>query len=276
MPSNSSCWASSRSLVIALGMRFFERRWPLEKAGDDRLIGVDRVYTVLEQARHHSVAIFVSPIRSPTRSSIWCGRGASRRRGWNGWCRGWTTTRSPRSWSISRSTTSPPTGCIAPSTLLLVVGAAQPASQPAPGDGLDGRPQPRARRSAGDPGAGRVSRSSSASSPTTTSLILMVGRLIESWSHANVDMSFGRFGERLLVGPRFHRLHHALAEPRRAAYPRPQFRAGLPDLGHAFRHGDLRRQAPADRRRRPADRCRQWPRLARPAGDGVRPLRCGR
>ncbi len=48
-------------------------------------------------------------------------------------------------------------------------------------------------------------------------VILMVGRLIESWSHANVDMSFGRIGSRLLVGPRFHRLHHALAnlaEPR--------------------------------------------------------------
>jgi sterol desaturase/sphingolipid hydroxylase (fatty acid hydroxylase superfamily) len=42
-------------------------------------------------------------------------------------------------------------------------------------------------------------------------LILMVGRLIESWSHANVAMSFGWLGERLLVGPRFHRLHHALA-----------------------------------------------------------------
>ena len=44
-------------------------------------------------------------------------------------------------------------------------------------------------------------------------LILMVGRLIESWSHANVDMGFGRIGERLIVGPRFHRLHHALASP---------------------------------------------------------------
>ncbi|MBN8643707.1 MAG: sterol desaturase family protein, partial [Planctomycetes bacterium] len=44
-------------------------------------------------------------------------------------------------------------------------------------------------------------------------LILMVGRLVESWSHANVDMSFGRVGEKLLVGPRFHRLHHALASP---------------------------------------------------------------
>ena len=44
-------------------------------------------------------------------------------------------------------------------------------------------------------------------------VILMVGRLVESWSHANVDMSFGWLGERLLVGPRFHRLHHALSTP---------------------------------------------------------------
>ncbi|SJZ69908.1 Sterol desaturase/sphingolipid hydroxylase, fatty acid hydroxylase superfamily [Enhydrobacter aerosaccus] len=43
--------------------------------------------------------------------------------------------------------------------------------------------------------------------------ILMVGRLIESWSHANVDLGFGRIGDRLLVGPRFHRLHHALGTP---------------------------------------------------------------
>jgi len=42
-------------------------------------------------------------------------------------------------------------------------------------------------------------------------LILMVGRLIESWSHANVDMGFGPVVGRLLVGPHFHRLHHALA-----------------------------------------------------------------
>jgi sterol desaturase/sphingolipid hydroxylase (fatty acid hydroxylase superfamily) len=40
-------------------------------------------------------------------------------------------------------------------------------------------------------------------------LILMIGRLVESWSHANVGMSFGRVGSKLLVGPRFHRLHHA-------------------------------------------------------------------
>jgi sterol desaturase/sphingolipid hydroxylase (fatty acid hydroxylase superfamily) len=45
-------------------------------------------------------------------------------------------------------------------------------------------------------------------------LILLLGRLIESWSHANVDMDFGRLGARLLVGPRFHRLHHARADAR--------------------------------------------------------------
>ena len=32
--------------VIALVMRLFERRWPLEKGGDERLVGVDRVYTL--------------------------------------------------------------------------------------------------------------------------------------------------------------------------------------------------------------------------------------
>jgi sterol desaturase/sphingolipid hydroxylase (fatty acid hydroxylase superfamily) len=37
--------------------------------------------------------------------------------------------------------------------------------------------------------------------------------MVESWSHANVDIGFGRVGDRLLVNPRYHRLHHALANP---------------------------------------------------------------
>ena len=46
--------------VIALGMRALERRWPLEPAGpDDRLIGVDRVYTVLNKLGVIPLAIFV-------------------------------------------------------------------------------------------------------------------------------------------------------------------------------------------------------------------------
>ena len=103
--------------VIALGMRFFERRWPLEKTGDDRLIGVDRVYTVLNKLGIIPLAVFV--VTYPITKEIehpGADAGASRRRGWSGCCRGWTTTRSPRSWSTSCSTTSPPTGCTAPST----------------------------------------------------------------------------------------------------------------------------------------------------------------
>jgi sterol desaturase/sphingolipid hydroxylase (fatty acid hydroxylase superfamily) len=34
--------------------------------------------------------------------------------------------------------------------------------------------------------------------------------LVENFSHANVRLSFGALGERLLVSPRFHRLHHAI------------------------------------------------------------------
>jgi sterol desaturase/sphingolipid hydroxylase (fatty acid hydroxylase superfamily) len=39
---------------------------------------------------------------------------------------------------------------------------------------------------------------------------IMVTRLIESLSHANVRWSFGTIGSRLLVGPQFHRVHHAM------------------------------------------------------------------
>ncbi len=35
-------------------------------------------------------------------------------------------------------------------------------------------------------------------------------QLVENFSHANLRLSFGWLGERLLVGPRFHRLHHAI------------------------------------------------------------------
>lgn len=41
-------------------------------------------------------------------------------------------------------------------------------------------------------------------------LLVLVMRLTESLSHANVRLSFGRVGERLIVSPRFHRLHHGV------------------------------------------------------------------
>jgi sterol desaturase/sphingolipid hydroxylase (fatty acid hydroxylase superfamily) len=44
--------------------------------------------------------------------------------------------------------------------------------------------------------------------PAQFPLVVLVLRLAESLSHANVRLNFGRIGERLLVSPRFHRLHH--------------------------------------------------------------------
>jgi sterol desaturase/sphingolipid hydroxylase (fatty acid hydroxylase superfamily) len=46
--------------------------------------------------------------------------------------------------------------------------------------------------------------------PEQFPLVLLVLRLAESLSHANVRLSFGRVGERLIVSPRFHRLHHGV------------------------------------------------------------------
>jgi sterol desaturase/sphingolipid hydroxylase (fatty acid hydroxylase superfamily) len=40
--------------------------------------------------------------------------------------------------------------------------------------------------------------------------IVVVTRLIESLSHANVRLSFGWLGERLLVSPHYHRVHHGI------------------------------------------------------------------
>lgn len=40
--------------------------------------------------------------------------------------------------------------------------------------------------------------------------ILLVTRTVENLSHANLRVSYGALGERLLVSPRFHRMHHAI------------------------------------------------------------------
>ena len=40
--------------------------------------------------------------------------------------------------------------------------------------------------------------------------IIVATRVIESLSHANLKLSFGRVGEYLLVSPRFHRIHHGI------------------------------------------------------------------
>ena len=42
--------------------------------------------------------------------------------------------------------------------------------------------------------------------------VVAVTQLIESLSHANVRLSFGRWGSRVLVGPQFHRSHHRMGD----------------------------------------------------------------
>jgi len=44
--------------------------------------------------------------------------------------------------------------------------------------------------------------------PVQFVLIVMLRQLAESLSHANARIDFGRVGERLMVSPRFHRIHH--------------------------------------------------------------------
>ena len=42
-------------------------------------------------------------------------------------------------------------------------------------------------------------------------VVTLISGAIEAFSHANVRLSFGPVGDRLIVSPRFHRLHHAMA-----------------------------------------------------------------
>ena len=200
-------------LVIALGMRFFERRWPLEKTKDDRLVAVDRVYTVLNKLGIVPLAIFIVTypvvqeveltIRSwgyaPPRlerlvpwlgdnvlasflvyfalydfAAYWLHRA---QHGFSWWWALHSLHHSQRQMTVWTDDRNHVVDDLL-ITLALVLFAQIVGVQP--GEYV---------------------------------VILMVGRLIESWSHANVDMNFGWLGERLIVGPRFHRLHHALASP---------------------------------------------------------------
>ena len=47
-------------------------------------------------------------------------------------------------------------------------------------------------------------------SPNQFVWIVIVSKMLESLSHANLRLSFGAIADRLLVSPRFHRVHHAI------------------------------------------------------------------
>jgi len=50
--------------------------------------------------------------------------------------------------------------------------------------------------------------------PAEYPLVMIAFRLVESLSHTNARLGFGRIGDLLLVGPHYHRLHHALEHAR--------------------------------------------------------------
>ena len=58
--------------------------------------------------------------------------------------------------------------------------------------------------------------------------IVAFTQLSESFQHANVRLWFGRFGERLWVSPRFHRLHHSIGLGHETPVSSKQFSAGPP------------------------------------------------
>ena len=214
--------------IIALGMRMLERRWPLETGGDERLVGVDRVYTILSKLGIVPLIVFIVayPITTqvellvrtwgfaPPRlerlvpwlydnalasflvyfalydfAAYWVHRAQHRFSWWWALHSLHHSQRRMTVWSDDRNHILDDLLV----TIVLVVFAQFVGVQ-----------------------------------PDDYVLILVVGRLIESWSHANVDMSFGRIGQKLIVGPRFHRLHHALAGPNEAHIHDHNFAPVLP------------------------------------------------
>lgn len=69
-------------------------------------------------------------------------------------------------------------------------------------------------------------------------ILLMLLRVAESLSHANVRLDFGHWGERLLVSPRFHRLHHGELS---AGADGRNYGVLLPVWDWLFNTGDFRR-----------------------------------
>ena len=199
--------------AIAIVMRFFERRWGVER-GEDRLVGVDRVYTVLNKLGVVPLLVFVIayPITqeiehlvrvmgaAPPRlerlipglhdnafasflvyfvlydlAAYWVHRAQHRFAWWWALHSLHHSQRRVTVWTDDRNH-------ILDDLLVNLVLA--------------------------------VFAQFVGVQPDDFVLILLLGRLVESWSHANVAMSFGRLGARLLVAPRFHRLHHARADAR--------------------------------------------------------------
>lgn len=78
--------------------------------------------------------------------------------------------------------------------------------------------------------------------PAQFALLVVASRVIESVSHANLRLPFGRLGERLLVGPLFHRLHHAIVASPHGDYRGANYAVLFPLWDMVFRTADFRRE----------------------------------
>lgn len=70
-------------------------------------------------------------------------------------------------------------------------------------------------------------------------LIVIGTRMIESLSHANLRVSFGAAGERVVVSPRFHRRHHAIGVGHEGVHRGCNFAVLLPLWDIVFRSADF-------------------------------------
>ncbi len=76
--------------------------------------------------------------------------------------------------------------------------------------------------------------------PSSQFVMMIVGaRMIESLSHANTRLGFGRLGSRLLVSPLFHRRHHAIGAGHEGRYQGCNFAVLFPLWDIVFRTADF-------------------------------------
>jgi sterol desaturase/sphingolipid hydroxylase (fatty acid hydroxylase superfamily) len=75
--------------------------------------------------------------------------------------------------------------------------------------------------------------------PSQFVAIVAVTQLSESFQHANVRIWFGRWGERLWISPRFHRMHHSVGFGHESPMGNKQFSAGPPQGNEVRREPKL-------------------------------------
>jgi sterol desaturase/sphingolipid hydroxylase (fatty acid hydroxylase superfamily) len=77
-------------------------------------------------------------------------------------------------------------------------------------------------------------------SPSQYVGLVMVSRVLQSMQHANLKWRFGWFGERLLVSPSFHRLHHSIGIGHEGLRKGCNFAVLFPIWDVIFRTADFR------------------------------------